>query len=349
MTDLTRRSGYALPTTLAAIAVIAIVVAAAAEQVRSSNAAVRAIESESVYSIEAHSVEQGFLYLMMTEPMGPQGIRVGGSTSPGAAFLGSSANVNSGVVLTANGSPYRLGSHTLLLRYFDEQSFINVSDWTASSSSILFDALDVDPGRRERMRAALADFQDEDDRPTFGGGERSAYEAEHLPSNRKLRSPLELCTVLYWSDTDVCRNPELLLLIGDVRYSGELNPTFANPILLSLLRGPFGESEDLWSDQGPTAMSFASFGLPTLDRASRGLGGPTPPRARFSLFVQDRAASFVRRTDFELTPGSREEPFVLRGRYRIGDEQARNFLTVQQDPRELALTLPFDEQAEAGR
>lgn len=349
MTGPGERDGYALPTTLAAIAVVAIVVAAAAQQVQSSNQAVRAIEAESVRSVDAHSTEQTFLYLMMTEPMGADGIQVGGDSRPGAAFLGASNAATTGTVLQANGRPYILGGSEAVVRYFDEQSFLNVSDWTESSSDILYAALDMEPGRRARLSAALADFQDEDDQITFGGGEQESYEADHLPANRKLRSPLELCSVRYWAQTEVCQAPEILLLIGDVRNSSELNPRLANPVLVSMLKGPFGDSDDLWSEQPTDAYTFASLGLPALDRASRGLGAPSPPRARFSLVVQDREASYARRTDFELTPGSRQAPFVLRGRYRIGDRDVRNLLTVPQDSGDLALTLPFDEQAAAER
>lgn len=334
------REGYVLPTTLAAIAVISIVIATAAQQVRSSNRSTSQIGLEADFSLSAQTAEQRFVYLLSASPMGATGPEIGGARRMNA-FLGNALNQTGGFALVGNGTPYRFEDQSLVIRYFDEQSFLNVSDWQSNSINILFDALDVPPGRRQGMAAALADYQDADSIPQFGGGEAEAYERRSLPANRKLRSPLEICDVNGWGESSVCEDKSLILLIGDVRDSSHLSPMLANPVLLSLLSGSFGDTEDIWRDQQAGGLSFAQAGQPALDRASSALGAPTPPRARFSVIVHDPDARFIQRSDYVLTPGGRNAPFGLRARYRLSGTATQDFLRLGQDSRATSIPLPF--------
>ena len=114
------RHGYALPLTLAAIIVIALVAAMAAEQVRSSTRTVTQLVDQMRSRTEMVSAEQTLIYTLLTEPMTMNGISIGGQSDVTSLVLGTGGLQDTTDVIRANGQAYRYGEGSVVARIYDD-------------------------------------------------------------------------------------------------------------------------------------------------------------------------------------------------------------------------------------
>lgn len=329
---MTTRHGYALPLTLAAIIVIALVAAMAAEQVRSSTRTVTQLVDQMRSRTEMVSAEQTLIYTLLTEPMTMNGISMGGQSDITSLVLGTGDLQNATDVIRANGQAYRYGEGSVVARIYDDQAFLNISSSDPAYLSDILYLYDIPRAQHARLIASLRDYQDEDDLRTLGGAEASDYELDGYPTNQPLRDVLEVCAVMHWSDTPVCEDRGRLLLTARTRSSDRINPRLVSEAMLALMRPEL--DRDAVND---TYAMFAQQQLTAFDQIDQGrfdvvrdpLSTLTAPGPYLTLITQTPDASVVRRTVIELTPESLISPFVVHSKYAIGGDYSQNILRIE--------------------
>ena len=330
---MTTRPGYALPMTLAAIVVISIVAAIAAEQVQSSTRTISALADQMRARAGIVAAEQTLIYELLTEPMTQQGVAVGMQSDSLNMFLGNNPDTPTESIIYANGNAYRYGrTNPVITRIFDDQSFFNATSSDPGYLSDVLSAYGVPRTQHARMTAALRDYQDEDDLRTLGGAEASDYDLTGLPSNEPLRDALELCSVMYWSETALCEDPGRLLLTFRNRAADRLSPALASEAMLSVLmpdadRSTIAETFRLYRNRQLSA--FSQINHDELDQIRDPLSIITLPGPHLTLVTHTPDAQVIQRTVIELTPNSLNSPFVVHSKYAIGGAYSQNILRIE--------------------
>ncbi|MEO1039959.1 MAG: hypothetical protein AAFX09_10465 [Pseudomonadota bacterium] len=342
---MTRREGYAFPLTLGAIAIIALIATIASAQVRASTEAMAALTDLTRERLEAHSAEQSFLYYMLTEPSVPLGLEIGALSRFERQFRNFQP-AETTYLVRADGSANQIGDTPMVVRYFDEQAFFNLATTDEVTVRQLHEAFGTPSLAHDRLAAALADFQDVDDERRFSGAEAFEYDDPLLPANRELRHPLEACQVLGWAQTPVCDDPGLLLLLGAIRETSELNASMVSaPMLDLLMRDRRAADREFAFERAASGelTRFGEIGLDRYDELFDPVSFPTPPRLRFAVIVHDLEGQTAWRTDYLLTMSSQRAPFSVRGRYRIGGETVQRHLQIGPDDPLQRIPEPSDQ------
>jgi hypothetical protein len=330
---MTTRTGYALPLTLAAIIVIALVAAIAAEQVRSSTRTITALSDQVRSRTSLISAEQTLIYEMLTEPMAVDGIAIGSQSDVTLLAMGSSASSPDSSVVRANGSPYQIGLPTpVIIRLYDDQSFLNAASSDPAYISDILSLFGVPRTDHSRYAATLRDYQDEDDLRTLSGAEASDYDQPGLPANKPLRDALELCAIKYWEDSPVCDDAGRLLLTLRARRTDRLNPRLTSEALLGLLMpeaSPEAITEAHTNFATTSYTRFAQIGADAFDIVRDPLSTLTAPGPILTLITHTPDAGMAQRTVIELTPNSLISPFVVHSKYAIGGDYTQNILRIE--------------------
>ncbi len=327
------RQGYALPLTLAAIIVIAMVASIAARQVQASTETITALTEQMRTRVDMASAEQTLLYQTLTEPMTIDGVSVGGQSDITNLILGGETETLPGSVLYTNGLAYKYeGERPTFIRLYDDQSFLNAASTDPNYISDILDLFGVPDNQHARLIATLRDYQDEDDLRSLGGAEADDYELEGLPSNIFLRDALELCMVKYWAATSVCEDQGRLLLTMRARTSDRLSPAQASEPLLDLLLAEEGEAAGRNAYARFATREFTSFSqidFAHFDQTSDPLSTVMAPGPTLTIISHNADASIARRLVIELTPNSLISPFVVHSKYAIGGDYSQNLLRIE--------------------
>ncbi len=332
------RPGYAFPMALAAVIVIALVTAVAAQQVRSSSNALITLSDAAARERAAFSGEQAFVFAMLTEPMTVEGLMYGGEqVNPGLLALGAGPAASSeGTLFRADGSAYLAPSAAdggeLVVRLFDNETFFNVAGGTERDIEQTLLSLGVERARVGGLAAKHVDFRDEDDQRRLGGGEAPSYDDPSLPPNRRLRDPLEICMIAEWRDAGLCEDRSRLLLLATARANNVLNMRVASrPLLQTLIEDEDEVRETLERIRNGRITRFEDIGLPGFDTASDGLSVATPAGPDLVLFTHPRSGVPARRTALRLTPQDLTSPYEVMNTYIVGGEAAARFLRVPEN------------------
>jgi len=327
-----QRNGYALPLTLAAIIVIALVAAMAAEQVRRSTQTVTRLVDQMRHRTDMISAEQTLIYNMLTEPMSQTGVAMGQVSSITDLVLGSAGATEDGALIRANGQAYRYGESAILVRLYDDQSFLNASSNDPAYITDILALYGVPATQHERLIAALRDYQDEDDLRTLAGAEAQDYETAGLPRNEPLRDAVELCAVQYWAETRVCEDTGRILLTLRARSTDRLSPALASETLIDLM-SPGQARESVFDTFQLFARgqysSFGQIGWGRFDQLRDPLSTITNPGPFLTLVTHTPDGATAQRTVIELTPNSHISPFVVHSKYAIGGEYSQNILRIE--------------------
>lgn len=320
------KAGYALPMTLAAIIVIALVSAIAAQQLRASTQSVTRLTDHVRAEASLLSAEQTLIYLMLTEPMGMRGVEVGarGDVMTNLDTTGSTP-------VPANGTPFRLNKNEpIFVRLLAPQSFLNLASANEQALSEALSLFGVPDADHQAMFAALQDYQDDDDFRRLGGAEASDYEVQGLPPNRPLREVLETCSVKGWRESAVCADRGRLLLLGAVRDNDTLIPRLTSETLLGEIQGDSERAADAFERYASGEWrSFDQIGAPEFDAIRDPLGGGGTPGPQLIIISHSAAGTNARRTIVELTPNSLQSPFRIKSRYAIAGTYVENALRIE--------------------
>lgn len=326
------RQGYVFPLVLAAIIVITLVTTIASTQVQLGNARLADMMNRAGTHLAFHSAEQTFLYLALTSPAGFEGLEVGAVRDPGGDVFLPSTDPDRSSLVPANGTPVLYGDEEdapVVLRYLDQQVFINLTGIEPVYMEARYDVLGIDRSVHQTIYAQLGDFQDEDDLRRVGGAEADDYAQAGLPPNRLVTSPLEACVPPALAELEICADEGRLLLLTEPRESAHLNVRLVSRFLLDALAeqgAALGRRG--WEAEDGTVQSFGAMGWPEFDVHMDVFHLPSLPANHFVLVTHDPDAILVRRTAFELTPGTDGRPYVIRSRYRIGGDYVRDALKV---------------------
>ena len=326
------RSGYALPLTLGAIIVIALVAAMAAEQVSRSTQALAELTDRMRVRETLISAEQTVIYELLTEPMTENGVAVGEIADPTRLLFGTRQAVAADTVIRTNGEAYRFGSSPVIVRVMDDQAFLNAASLDPGYLTDLLELYGVPQTQHSRLIATLRDYQDDDDLRSLGGAEANDYDTPGRPANTRLRDALELCAVLHWAETPVCEDTGRLLLTLRVRNTDQLNPLMTSEAMLGLMspdqdRDAREDTFEMFSTGQYS--SFSQIDRAQFDRIRDPLSGFTIAGPSLVLLTHTEDGSTASRTVIELTPNGLNSPFVVHSKYAIGGEYSQNILRIE--------------------
>ena len=327
------RPGYALPLTLAAIIVIAMVATIAAQQVRNSTQTITALSDQMRIRSEMISAEQTLIYELLTEPMTLNGVSVGQVSDPAALLFGTGAQSSTQTLILVNGQAYHYGQdYPVIARLYADQTFLNANSRDPVYISDMLDLFGVPRTEHSRFVATLIDYQDQDNLRSLGGAEARDYEAPGLPSNKPLRDALELCAIKHWSDSAVCEDRGRLLMTLRTRSADRMNANLASEALLTFLM-PDTQAEEIARVHSSFARSelrsFSEIGAPAFDEIRDPLSIATTAGPRLTLITHSLDGVISQRTVVELTPTSLISPFVVHSKYAIGGDYTQNILRIE--------------------
>jgi hypothetical protein len=160
-----RERGYALWLTVLVLALLALAALALAQTFDLTRARAETARADAQASVAAETAMARVAFLMLTEPVGPRSVVVGGPRDPGMASAAGAPE------LRLDGRLYNLGDG-VRVGVQDEAGLIDVNGNDERVVANMLEGLGV---RRERARvlaAGLADFVDADDLVRTGGAER---------------------------------------------------------------------------------------------------------------------------------------------------------------------------------
>ncbi len=178
------------------VAVLALVLVAVAQVQGALSPGVRALRAEAAQDIAAESLGARVAFMMLTEPIGPRSLVIGG---PREASAASSAQ---GAELRLDGRFYEAGWRAFI-SVQDESGLINLNAPAEAALAGLIERAGESVSGARRLAAALADFTDEDDLVRTGGAESAAYARLGLsaPANHALTVRWEALETLGWRDS----------------------------------------------------------------------------------------------------------------------------------------------------
>lgn len=331
----TTREGYALPMTLAAIAILAMVSAMAAYQLERSSQAITALNDHTRAHTELLSAQETLIYLLLTETMGISGIQPGLTTTQRLFGVSDNEDIDLSGRVLANGTPYHLEGTDLFVRLYDPQGLITFSGQSETGVKRALSGFQIAQTQQDRMAATLADYQDENNIRRLGGAEAVHYPDDLAPPpNRRLREPLEVCAVLGWQDSVVCEDPGRLLLTTSIRNNEHLNPRLVSREVIGQLYGdPFLQQDEtqaayerLTSGQ---VTRFGQLGFPEFDANTDIFSISGPPGPDLIIVTHTRDGKIAWRSRVRLTTGSVISPFFIQSKYAIGSDYVERVLRIE--------------------
>jgi hypothetical protein len=188
---LAARRGFALPLVLAMVAVLALVMIAALSALSSLREETAATLESVEFDRTAASAEARLQYLLLTEPFGRKGLRVGGTRVPGISGRGGQSPEYFDYIsqVIADGRPYRWReaepTPAFLAQLQDEAGLLNFGDGDPFRLSRLLQQAGLSEQDADQLVSELLDYNAQ---PTPHEPIRRLAELYSLPSGRALIS-----------------------------------------------------------------------------------------------------------------------------------------------------------------
>lgn len=191
--------GYSMILATASIALLALVLLAAARVHGDLRPSLRALQTRAAQELAAESLTARVAFLLLTEPIGPRSIVIGGPRELGAAVADAHDPHNE---LRLDGRFYQadFGRVHAFVAVQDEAGLINLNAPDEGSDSALLEGVGASAGAARSLSAALADYIDEDGLTRLAGAESAAYARLGLPppANRQLTRRWQALEVAGW-------------------------------------------------------------------------------------------------------------------------------------------------------
>lgn len=208
---MTRRSdrGYALFLAAVVVAILSFVLLAVARVQGGLAPSLRLLAAQTDEEIAAETLTARLAFLLLTEPVGPGSIVIGGPRDPGVASGEQSAGARGRSTrapqLRLDGRRYIagfVGGARVEVSVQDEAGLLNLNAPDEAAMAALLEQTGVRSPRSEAMAASLADFTDGDDLTRANGAEGVAYARLGLPPppNAPLSSRWQALNVMGWRD-----------------------------------------------------------------------------------------------------------------------------------------------------
>lgn len=192
-------SGYALILTVFVVALLSMVLLTVARVQGDLSPSLRRARVETESEALAHSVLARAAFQLLTEPIGPRSLVVGGPRDQGAA-TGAPA-MGGASELRLDGRYYAVGEGAFVAVQ-DENGLLNLNGGDGVAIAALLERTGVEQRRARAMAAALGDYVDADDLTRAGGAEADAYRRQGAPLllNHVLTTMWGALDVMGWSE-----------------------------------------------------------------------------------------------------------------------------------------------------
>lgn len=194
--------GYVLILAAVVVALLALVLLAVARVQGDVSPGLRALQREVDSEVVAHSTVARVGYLLLTEPIGPRSVVVGGPRELGGA---SSMGMHNGRELRLDGRFYAVGgfeagSEEAFVSVQDEAGLLSLNTGDSAALGALLSQSGIANARG--LAGALVDYTDEDDLTGLAGAEEDAYRRLGLPGpfNQELTTRWLALEALGWRE-----------------------------------------------------------------------------------------------------------------------------------------------------
>lgn len=313
--------GYVLLLVLMVLTIMSVVLLNAAGAQAELAPALRRQLSEASEARYAHSIAAQTAFLLITEPIGPRSILVGGDRQ-GVANASMRRGRNGGQrELRLDGRFYeawRDDKILVLAALQDESGLLNLNAADDRSLSVLLGEAGLAAPLAERLAASLDDFIDPDDLARLHGAEADAYRRAGLtaPPNRPLLNRWSAQSALGWRESlDLAQTETIWRLTAAANGGGGLNVNTAPAEVLRAVLGDARGAGDLLRQReqgGPRGLSEALDGTSS---SASGVVLASEPGVSFRLVVAfvepDRARQEIE-SQLVLADAQGERPFYWR-------------------------------------
>lgn len=231
---MTRSRGYALILAAVVVALLSLVLLAVSRVQGDLKPGLRAAREEGLRELVVHSATSRLAFLLLTEPIGPRSILVGGPRAQGAASAASHA-----AEVRLDGRFYALRSVSAgaLASVQDENGLLNLNAGDDAALSRLLASVGVSDA--DRLASVLGDYVDGDDLARARGAEADAYRRARLPQppNLALSTRWSALDALGWSD--LARRGEFWANVSAAPQGVQLN---LNTAPLEVLEAVLGDA-----------------------------------------------------------------------------------------------------------
>ena len=317
-------SGYVLPTVLVLIAIASLVSLTAMEGVAALQQLAEQSSQATRFRAAAMTAEARTVFLLATEPLGPDRVRVGGvrmslldAFGPGASEgTAAGAEVEP---LALDGRAYRFSAAggPVIVRAQDTAGLLNLNIAREPQLSALLQSQGMDEGDADQLAARLGDFVDRDNLRRARGAEEREYRGEGLPAptNGPLRRPEQLLSVL--GARDALSPADFRRLWPFVTSEPDSSAFNINTAPAEVLAARFGLPPAL-TERAIERRREGSYN--SLDDLERVVGvaladDPTItytfPNGRFRLIVEAAEGELSYSSVIVLTPEAADRPFVV--------------------------------------
>lgn len=204
--------GFVLPLLLVVVALLGLSLMSVADALAQSRLRLERQIAQSRLEVSGATAEARLGFLLLTEPLGQRGIRVGGDRLDASGMLAPppsalrSAAGRQVQELIFDGRLYRLDlskRYSVELRVQDEAGLLNLNSGDEAAVGRLLERAGMPGGRARSLAASLADFVDGDDLRRLHGAERATYRRAGMegPRNLLLRNPRTASGAYGWEKT----------------------------------------------------------------------------------------------------------------------------------------------------
>ncbi|MEQ1610545.1 MAG: type II secretion system protein GspK [Hyphomonadaceae bacterium] len=207
-----RNSGYATFLVAIVVALLAVVLLAVARVQEDASPKLKRLQSEVAQETTAQSIVARAAFLLLSEPIGPRSILIGGDRSADVTAGSASERMHaaSGAQIAeahldgrryAVNIPGALSAGWASVSLQDENGLINLNSLDDDALGALLLEAGVPERTAQHLAATLGDYVDEDDLVRPMGAEKNTYQRERLPvpANRALASRWGALNAIDWS------------------------------------------------------------------------------------------------------------------------------------------------------
>lgn len=248
--------GFILPLVMVALAILSLALWSAVSVFELATRSTGDLREDVEFEIAAAKLEARLSYLLVTEPLGPSGLRLGGYRISRDQVLGlaplSEAQMSRALpnFLYFDGRDYeppvfsdreRASLNGVSLQLQDRAGLVNLNapDETALGRLLALSGIKDKDARR--LAATLADYTDRDDLKRLDGAERQAYQSEELPPPRNgpMRNVNDAFNALGWNTVT---GPQRVTIVENAYVGPSAAPKNVNTATSLTLRSWFGLS-----------------------------------------------------------------------------------------------------------
>lgn len=337
--------GYSLFLAAVVVALLALVLLSLARVQADLSPSLRSLRADAERERRAHSLLMRTTFLMLSEPIGPRSLIVGGPRDFEAAAMPMSRR-QSFRELRLDGRFYAAGDGAFV-SVQDENGLLNLNAGDEAALANLLVLAGASQRPAQHLAAALTDYVDHDDLVRPGGGEADAYRRARLPgpANQVFSTRWGAWDALGWRDGGAAFEP-LWDNVTALPAGAAVNLNTAPSPVLEALLGDARRAAAVVEQREHAELRTQEDveALTGVRTRAAGAGFATEPGAVFRVRVAfgraGRGQGQAYESQLVLAEQGAERPFFWRAAGRITVSDGRQFEQVESLPRSVALPNP---------